>query len=148
MSNYATTTEIQSYFKAQWAIARTEPINYEGIVDEGQDFQEGSNPWVRLTHNESTARQISLQNAPIYRANGTITVQCFQRAKTGTGVAEQMSDAVVTMFRKLSINGALSGLIRNDPGTQPTAQRIGVDPKGWFRINVTVPYIRDVQGIA
>lgn len=148
MSNYAATTEIQSFFKTQWSTkGRTEKIAYEGYTDETSGFAGGSASWVRISHNEIQNTQMTLQNKPIYRATGTIFVQCFQRAKDGTDEAEQMADAVVDIFRRLSINGASSGLIRNDPGTQPNARRVGVDPKGWFQINVTVPYIRDVQGV-
>lgn len=148
MSNYAATTEIQNFFKAEWATqGRTENIAYEGYVDEGKAFAEGSDSWVRISHNEIQTNQITLQSSPIRRSTGIITVQCFQRAKTGTGIAEQMADAVVAIFQLFQINGAESGLIRNRPGTAPNARRIGVEIKGWFQINVTVPYIRDVQGV-
>ena len=147
MSQKATTTEIQSYFKTQWAIqSRTEAIQYQGVVDEGQDLAKGESPWVRISHNEIQTNQITLQNNPISRSTGTIWIQCFQRAAQGTVTAEEMADAATTIFRRLSINGVDSGLIRNDPGTQPNGRRIGVDPDGWFQIQVSVPYIRDVQG--
>lgn len=146
MSNYATTTEIQTFFKNQWSIqGRSEKIAYEGYTDESAAFAEGSASWVRLSHNEIQTNQITLQNRFIARSTGTIFLQCFQRAKTGTDEAEQMADAAIEIFRRLEINGASSGLIRNDPGTQPNARRVGVDPAGWFQINVTVPYIRDVH---
>jgi hypothetical protein len=146
MSIYATTTEIQSFFKAQWALAgRSESIAYDGYVDESKPFAEGSAPWVRLSYNEAAAGQQTLQNNPIYRVNGFINVQCFQRAKTGTGTAEQMADAVISMFRQFVINGATSGLIRNTPGSTPNALRIGVDPFGWYQINVSIPFIRDAR---
>lgn len=148
MSTYAATTEIQSFFKIQWVLqGRTEAIAYQGYLDEGLALAEGNDSWVRISHNEIITDQITLQNSPIYRSIGTITIQCFQRAKTGTGEAEQMADAVVTIFRRMEINGASSGLIRNQPGTQPNVNRVGVDPGGWFQINVTIPYIRDVQGV-
>ena len=131
MSTYAATTEIQTFFKNGWATqGRTEGIAYSEYTDEGKAFAEGSDPWVRISHNEIQTNQITMQNKPIRRSIGLITVQCFQRAKTGTASAEQMADAVMTIFRQFSIDGSSSGLIRNDPG-----------------INVTVPYIRDVQGV-
>jgi len=146
MSNYATTTEIQSFLKTQWAVqSRTEPIAYEGYVNESDPLAEGNDPWIRITHKEVETNQMTLQNNPIYRSTGVIIIQCFQRAKDGTGTAEQMADSIVTIFREMEINGVLSGLIRNQPGSQPNARRVGVDPRGWFQINVSIPYIRDVQ---
>lgn len=148
MSNYAATTEIQSYLKTQWASeGRTEPIAYQGYTDENQALAEGNDSWIRVSHNEAETNQMTLQNNPIYRSTGVIFVQCFQRAKDGTDEAEQMADTITTIFRALEINGALSGLIRNSPGTQPNARRVGVDPAGWFQLNVSIPYIRDVQGV-
>ena len=146
MSVYATTTEIQSYFKTQWSLAgRVEEVAYQGYKDEGLSLSSGVLPWVRLTRDEGITRQISLQNKPIDRSTGVIMCQCFQREKTGTAIVEQMSDVIINMFRNFKINGASSGLIRSAPAHVPTARIVGIDPKGWFQINVVVDYIRDLR---
>ena len=146
MSIYATTTEIQSFFKAQWAIqGRAELIAYQGYENDAQRYAKGNTAWLRISRNESDARQKTMQSEAIYRATGQITIQCFQRAKTGTDIAEKMSDAVISIFRQFAINGVNSGLIRNIPGTSPNADIVGIDPGGWFQINVVIPYIRDTR---
>jgi hypothetical protein len=148
MSIKETRKAIHAFFAAQWlAKGQTATVQYEGFFS-GSDPAKGSDPWIRISYNESAARQISLGDAPShpnFRYEGAIFVQCFCKATAGTSPAEALADVVKDIFIRFSINDANAGYIRNQPSRSVLPIRVGIDPRGWYQINVQIPYLRDLE---
>lgn len=106
------------------------------------DYSKGAVPWMRLTIFEGTGQRISLGVEGCHRFTGTIVVQCFVRPGGGTKEIAEMADIVADIFRVKQISKDSSGLIRT---RTPSTSIQGVIVNGWYQVNVTASYFRDLR---
>jgi len=134
------TNAINDHFGTLWAAGAYSA--YQVVYrNEDSDYTNQRNPWVRLTITEGLGSKNTLGVAGCYRFVGVITAQIFVRANVGTGLAHAMADLAADFLRVKNIEANSSGLIRTKT---PSTIAQGVDLVGWYQVNVSVQYQRDV----
>ncbi len=119
----------EGYLKANWTIT---PVAYDNVP-----FSPGDIPFIRVAIVGGKADQITLGTGPqLHRRPGLCIIQVFVKAGTGTKVANDLGDALCDIFRSQQLaTGIACG--------SPYPVRVGDDGRGWFQINVMIPYLND-----
>lgn len=125
---------IESRFAANWTTTR---IKYENT-----QFEQPKTAWVALFILNGDGQQISLGLSPnpLHRYVGVIMVQIFLPESSGTQTGRAYADTIASVFRRAQFSNGSSGTITcRTPSISPGNLR-----DGWFQINVTCPFQRDV----
>ena len=128
---------IEKRFAAQWG--STTKIRWEN-----QPWSEpkADQTWVALTIvTAGEGAQIDLRDKALHRYGGSVIIQVFQKENTGTGAANILVGRAAAIFRRAEICEDDSGLIRF---RTPAKTVVGAN-NGWYQINVSCPYFRDVH---
>lgn len=93
-------------------------------------------PWMRLVIQDSGASWASMGDPGnnIARNVGQVTIQIFVPSGEGEGLALEIADLAMAVFRSWS--DATTGLRFEVP---PYARQVGIDGK-WYQVNVVAPF--------
>lgn len=127
---------IELLFKAEWADRC--PVRFENMAWDDPRDDIG---WLALFVLPGPGRQITLNDVPLHRYDGTVIAQVFQKERTGTETVNKLAGQFAEVFRGRSLCLDDSGLIRF---RTPSALVIGAN-SGWYQINVNAPYFRDTH---
>lgn len=92
--------------------------------------------WVRATIQSGQTNQVSLGDAPLYRAKGILYFQIFCKPNMGEGASLEVADKLVALFKSKRIGDILF--------YPPELHRVGVEAN-WYQINLTFKYQREEQ---
>lgn len=128
----ATEAIIRSRFDTEWTAAgRTEPILFD---NQGDDNVVRDSAWVRLTVLPGESRQVEMGNTRRWRRSGIVVIQIFIPTNTGTGLAQELGDAVLEIFEGLTVSGVIF--------RATSLNRVGVDG-AWLQYNATTQFQDD-----
>lgn len=123
-------SQIRARLAAQWGI--TTPVDWpnSGFVPVI------GVPWIRLKVKEGRTRQVDIgDRKKTFRTPGFIYVQVFTATNIGNGPALALGDQVAAIFRNWCGSSVKC--------YAASVQDIGPDEKGWYQVNVEVPFVRD-----
>lgn len=102
----ATESTIRSRFNTEWATAQpTVPVFFDNAGDDVTPPQNSA--WVRLTVLPGESRQVEMGRLRRWRRVGQIVVQIFVPAASGTGLAQELGDAVRDVFEGRTVSGVI-----------------------------------------
>ena len=137
--------EILGLFKASWD-AETPAVNGGAVPRvewQGVDAQTPppvGAPWARVTvrHSNTTVHTLAPAGSRRFTRTGLVTVQIFTPTIDGGGLS--LAEKLATIARKAyEGRGTASGIwFRN-----ARIQEIGMDPAGWYQMNVLVEFRYD-----
>lgn len=120
---------VDARFQAQWDVSDA-VISWDNVP-----FDTPSNaPWVRLFLLPSFAPNVSLGPNPLYRHMGIISIQCFTPENTGSGVAFDLAQKAMIIFRGQSFSGIVCRKVE--------MTRVGLF-EGWYQTTVHVHFYYD-----
>lgn len=98
--------------------------------------------WIRPTILPADARQVTMgtPGTRTYRHAGLLIIQVFIPKGTGDDEALELADSLCTLFRGVAEGGVRYG---SERGEAPRVAVVGDDGKGWYQVNVHVPFMRD-----
>lgn len=123
---------IEARFAANWSTTR---VKYENT-----QFEQPRTAWVALFILNGDGRAISIGNDPLHRYAGVISVQVHVPESSGTQTGRAYADTIAAIFRNRQFSNGSSGTIT----CRVPSIGIPVVRDGWYQINVTCPYQRDV----
>lgn len=133
MSYAAADAEIRNRLIAIWAGAT--PIAWPNVSFEPPN---PASPWIRFAVIDGDARILELGANKIktaHRMPGLIVIQLFDALQAGDGPIRTLADTAAAIFRNWG--GATVQCFA------ATVKTIGDDGKGWYQVNVSIPFTRD-----
>ena len=131
----ATESTIRSRFDTQWTLLRP---TVQAVFDNAGDDSDGRVPenqaWVRLTTLPGESQQVEMGNCRRWRRVGSIVVQIFVPAASGTGLALELGDTVRDIFEGLTVSGVIF--------RATSLNRVGLDG-AWLQYNATTNFQAD-----
>lgn len=135
--SYATLrTAVEGRFSSNWT--------YTAIAWQNKTFDPSNKddlgafdinlPWVRITINNGDSDQASIENNPLKRATGIISVQVFTNPNTGGGLSDTYVDNVAAIFEDQSFGGVIC---------QATSKRFVGQSGDWYQVNANTTFSFD-----
>lgn len=130
MSYAAAKAELEGRLKANWSAT---PIDWPNTQF---DPPNPPAPWLRSNINEGDASRLTIgASTNSYRHPGVYTLQLFDALNVGDGPLTALADQAAALFQ--SWYGV------NVVCRTATVRTIGDDGKGWYQINVIIPFYWD-----
>jgi hypothetical protein len=127
MSYDAQRIAVQNYVKANWS---STPIVYDENDPPVHQMQ-----WIRVTFADAPSFQASIGGSSVrYRHPGLLIIEVYVTEDVGRGAATRYGDTIAALFRGRTVGDTLF--------RSPTVRQVGRD-KGWYRVNVEIPFQRD-----
>ena len=131
MSYAAAASEIRARLVAEWS-AQT-PIAWPNVLF---DPPNPAAPWMRFTTKEGEARRLSIGGGlKNYRHPGVVTLQLFDALNVGDGDLTILADQAAAIFQSWAGVDVVC--------QTATVKTIGDDDRGWYQINVVIPFYWD-----
>lgn len=132
--------DIETKFFSEWD-STTTPVKLDNVADlkKGNSFvtDETKLPeWCHLSIIHNDAVRGDINSIRMVRYTGTIYVNVFVQAGTGTNRALELADKVIVLLQNTDIEGIITRSAR--------LVNVGQTPSGsFYQITVRVPYQRD-----
>ena len=129
----ATESAIRLQFDAEWTVRQPSvQVFYDNAGDDVIPPQ--NQEWVRFTILSGASQQVAMGNTRRWRRAGSVVVQIFVPAASGTGLAAELGDSVRDALEGIQLSGVIF--------RATSLNRVGIDG-AWLQYNASTPYQAD-----
>lgn len=123
--------DIQGFFSTNFTTLNSDKIAWDNV---GFSIPEDKSEWVRVSIQNNVSNYVSIGPNRRTRRRGIVFIQIFVPENSETLVCSQIIDDIVNIFETKILSGTVF--------QSPNVREIGAS-RGWFQVNISVPFYFD-----